>query len=232
MNDGRFQAPPAQGRAFGLKPGISFCRVDGRTIFLDVPADRYLCLSPAGEQAFTRLLDGLALEDHHLSALANLARTGPLLRGDHASPLAPCPTVPIPRPSHLDDFVRPGLVETVAAALSLIRSPLKLRAVGLRRTLAGIDRSKHRANQAAALRRQAKVAAAFARLRLIATEKDNCLTRSIAVTERLIAIGARPQLVIAVKLQPFYAHAWVQCDGWLINDRHEFVRNYTPILVI
>ena len=232
MNDGRFDASPARPTMFGLKPGVSFCRVDGRTVFLDVAADRYFCLSPNGEQAFSRLIDGLPIDQEQCAALENLARTGPLLGGAGASPIMACAGIDVPRSSRLDAFTRPGLVDTSAAALCLIRSPLRLRLTGLARTLARIERGKRHAGAGAAAQRQAKVASAFARLRLVATEKDNCLTRSIAVAERLIAIGARPHLVIAVKLRPFYAHAWVQCDGWLINDRHEFVRNYTPILVV
>lgn len=231
MNDDGVAASTAPPTGFGLKPGVSFCRVDGRCVFLDVPADRYFCLSPAGENAFARLIEGIALEDRDLATLDNLARTGPLVR-DPSSTIAPCAAIDVPQASYLDVTAAPGLREMVAAITSLIRSPLRLRLFGLNRTLVRLERRKRRSAASVAPDRPREVASAFARLRLVATEKDNCLTRSIAVAERLISIGAAPQLVIAVKLQPFYAHAWVQCDSWLVNDRHEFVRNYTPILVV
>lgn len=231
MNDGGVAPSTTPLTGFGLKSGVSFCRVDGRSVFLDVSADRYFCLSPAGENAFSRLLDGAALDDRDRAALENLAQNGPLVR-DPSSNIAPCAAIDVPRASYLDEPRPAGLRDTVAAAASLIRSPLRLRLFGLRNTLARVERRKRRSAARVAPGRLCEVASAFARLRLFATEKDNCLIRSIAVVERLISIGAAPQLVIAVKLQPFYAHAWVQCDGRLVNDRHEFVRNYTPILVV
>jgi len=229
MNDGD---PAAMQETFGLKPGVSFCRVDGRTVFLDMPEDRYSCLSPAGEAAFGRLVEGDPIEPQHLAALTNVARTGPLASGASSTPIAPCRAIEPPGQSLLDSEATPSLLGTGSAAASLIAAPLRLRLRGLAATLRWLERRKARATGNVAIDRLARSASAFARLRLIATEKDNCLTRSIAVASRLIALGATPDLVIAVKLQPFYAHAWVQCDGWLVNDRHEFVRNYTPILVV
>lgn len=223
---------PTTASTFGLKPGVSFCRVGGRAVFLDVSADRYFCLSPAGETAFRRLVDGAPLDDDHRAALDNLARAGPLALGPNLAPIINCPAVTPPSRSLLDDTAQPGMLDMLSATAALLAAPQRLRLCGLKRTLARIENRKGNRSAPLPVERLARTAAAFARLRLVATEKDNCLTRSIAIAGRLAALGGAPELIIAVKLQPFYAHAWVQCDGWLVNDRREFVDNYTPVLVV
>jgi len=221
---------PATG--YRLKHGVSFCRVDGRTLFLDLRADRYFCLSPMGERAFSRLADGAAVDNDDHDALENLVRDGPLARAATQHAITACNPPDLPARSRLDETEAIGNLALLGPAVSLMAAPLRLRIQGMAGAVAWLARRKASSSGRATPQATGHVAAAFARLRLVATERNNCLTRSIAVADRLLAIGARPDLVIAVKLRPFYAHAWVQCDGWLINDRHEFVRAYTPILVV
>jgi hypothetical protein len=38
--------------------------------------------------------------------------------------------------------------------------------------------------------------------------------------------------VIGVKLRPFAAHSWVQSGPWLVNDRIDMIRAYTPIMAV
>ncbi len=217
---------------YRLKNGVSFCRVDGRTLFLDLDADRYFCLSPTGERAFSLLVGGAMLDKDERAALDNLVRDGPLARAATQHAITGCDPPALPTRSRLDESVAVGTLALIGPAVSLMAAPLRLRTKGMAGVIAWLARRKAIGQDRATSQTTSQVAAAFARLRLVATERNNCLTRSVAVADRLLATGARPDLVIAVKLRPFYAHAWVQCDGWLVNDRHEFVRAYTPILVV
>jgi hypothetical protein len=46
-----------------------------------------------------------------------------------------------------------------------------------------------------------------------------CLQRSAATACLLRASGVRAQLVIGAQQMPFKAHAWVEVDGRVVNDR-------------
>jgi hypothetical protein len=219
--------------SYQLKDGVSFCRVADQTVFLDLSADRYFCLSPVGQQSFDRLVRGETLAQDDLATLKDLTVVRPITNEAKYDAITPCLSIDFPQLSLLDeDCARPGGLDVVLAASCLVASSVGLRIFGLRTVVAQLSARKIRAAGRIAPTELAKVAGAFARLRYVATERDNCLTRSIAVAGRLTVCGAQPSLVIAVKLQPFGAHAWVQCDKLLVNDRHEFVRDYTPILVI
>lgn len=75
--------------------------------------------------------------------------------------------------------------------------------------------------------------AAFHALRpLLFTARDRCLNDSLALVAFLAREGIASRWVIGVRVQPFGAHAWVQVDGLVLNDLHENVRHYEPILVV
>jgi len=52
-----------------------------------------------------------------------------------------------------------------------------------------------------------------------------CLQRSAALTCLLKGCGVAAQLVIGAQKMPFKAHAWVEVDGRVVNDK-----SYTPEL--
>lgn len=219
--------------SYQLKDGVSFCRVADQTVFLDLSADRYFCLSPVGQRSFDRLVRGETLAQNDLAILKNLTVVRLITNEAECVAITPCLSIDLPQHSLLDaDRARPEGLDVILAASWLIASSVRLRIFGLRTIVAQLKARKIGAAGRIEPTKLAKVAGAFARLRYVATERDNCLTRSIAVAGRLTACGAQPSLVIAIKLQPFGAHAWVQCDKLLVNDRHEFVRDYTPILII
>jgi hypothetical protein len=75
--------------------------------------------------------------------------------------------------------------------------------------------------------------AAFEALRpLMFTARDRCLYDSLTLTRFLAGEGLRSQWVIGVKTQPFAAHSWVQSGAVVLNDLHERVRSFKPILVV
>lgn len=220
--------------AYTLKPGISFCQVAGRTVFLDLPADRYFCLSPDAEHSFARLASGASPQPEDARILKGLEMRGVLRAGEAGTVPSSCPAVPEAHSSLLDAAPVPASPnQTLLAALALMRAPLQLRLFGLRAAIARLRTRKARLKSKGSEQDKLKQsAAAFARLRAITTTNDQCLPRSLTVAERLFAAGVSAELVLAVKLQPFAAHAWVQWRDIVVNDRVDAVRDFTPILVV
>jgi len=216
-----------------MRAGISFCRVSGRLLFLDVPGDRYFCLDDAAERSFARLVGGDQLTSEDRQALDKLIAQGLLHPTDLATPPVPC-VPPRAVDTSLLDIGRPPRAAGLAASFAAqARAATALRLRGLDAVLRRVARRKA-ALPAAPPPRDAleKVAGAFDRLALLATPLDRCLPRSVAVAHRLLDRGVPPDLVIGVKLHPFGAHCWVQHGGAVVNDRVDTVRAFTAILVI
>ena len=75
--------------------------------------------------------------------------------------------------------------------------------------------------------------AAYMRVRPFAfTAYDRCLHDSLTLTRYLAGRHLFPQWVIGVKTNPFGAHSWVQSGHVVLNDLHENVRRFRPILVV
>ena len=74
--------------------------------------------------------------------------------------------------------------------------------------------------------------AAYVRLRTFAfTTHDRCLHDALTLTGFLAAEGIASQWVIGVRTRPFAAHSWIQIGNVVLNDHHENVRRFVPILV-
>ena len=218
---------------YALKPGVSFCRVSDRMMFLDIKADRYFCFAPAAEHSFARLIDGAPIFAEDEVILANLARHGPLAGNRHGGPLVPCLATVATRTESLGPAIPPRPAQLLLAAGSLALAPLRLRLFGLAGVLRALQARKAQATIPEPHdRRLTATAAAFAQLRYVATAHDRCLTRSIALASRLFAQGLSAELMLGVQLRPFAAHAWVQAGDRLLNDRVDVVRDFTPILVV
>ncbi|HEV7290519.1 lasso peptide biosynthesis B2 protein [Sphingomonas sp.] len=217
---------------YALRDGLSFCRVEDRLLFLDLPADRYFCLARGTEQRFARLCSGHRDALHDDPCLAGLARSGLLVRSDTAPPPAPCPPPQAAQQSLAGMNQASRARDVIPAMLHLALAPLELRAFGLAATLARAGRRKRRTSHNASAERIVEIAAAFETCTAVVSAHDRCLPRSLAILHFLTRAGARADLVLAVKLGPFKAHAWVQCGDTLINERIGVARHFTPILVL
>lgn len=56
-----------------------------------------------------------------------------------------------------------------------------------------------------------------------------CLQRSAAATCLLRSYGVPAQMVIGVQKLPFKAHAWVEVDGQVVNDKSEMPEVYAVL---
>lgn len=220
---------------FALRPGISYCDVSGRLLFLDVLADRYFCLGPDAERAF-RTATGLGKPDPGSeAALARLMEAGLLVRqtGNHGPPA--CRSVSVPTASLLDGLpAQAGAASRLAAAGALVSVRLALRAQYLNAVLSRLqDRKRSLADCGdGTMEAVAEVAAAFEWTARLFRSHDQCLSRSLAVSLRLAVLGLPADFVIGVSLHPFAAHSWVQWGTVLVNDQLDAVRHFTPILVL
>jgi hypothetical protein len=67
---------------------------------------------------------------------------------------------------------------------------------------------------------------------LVITSHDKCLHDSLTLLRFLAAEKLYPSWVVGVRTRPFAAHSWVQSGDLVLNDTHEYVRGFTPILVV
>lgn len=216
-----------------LRCGVSFCEVSGRLIFLDIVADRYFALEPEAERAFRDVAGGRspAAAD---GQLAGLMRRGLLSVAPDGDLPRPCAASATPALSLLDQALpQASAMSVLGATYAVLHTRLKLRVRGLATVVRQVAQQKAavRSDRFAPDRLQG-IAAAFERSNRLVRSHDQCLVRSLAAASRLAALGISAELVIGVRARPFAAHCWVQHDRWLVNDRHDRVRAYTPILVI
>jgi hypothetical protein len=218
---------------FRLRSGLSFCLAQGKPIFLDTVADRYFTLTVSGERSFLQLVSS---EDSQTppDELTGLARSGVIEGAGHDLPPLPCPLPPMAHETMLDaPRSSLDLVQFFAATIELARVSAMLKRGRFHALIEDLRRRKARLAKADPPSASAlRVAAAFVRTAYWSSPHDRCLPRSIAVARRLIAMGYRPDLVIAVQVQPFRAHCWVQYKNQLVNDRRETVEAFIPILLV
>jgi hypothetical protein len=74
---------------------------------------------------------------------------------------------------------------------------------------------------------------AFVHVRpLFYTTRDGCLLDSVTLSHFLARYGIFPTWVFGVKTEPFYAHCWVQQGDYVFNDTPDFIKGFSPILVV
>lgn len=224
---------------YTLCSGVSYCRVGERLLFLDLATDRYLCLPPEIEDCFVNLSKGENGDPVLTQCLVQTRIVEPASEPN----LSACRTTQPPTSSLLDSplpKVRASL--PALTRLGLANSSLKWR--GFFSSIAGLRQRKIRkagssgnAGLQSTLSAEDKrsalgAASAFEACDAFLGSKDKCLPRSLAAAHRMLDVGLIPHLVVAVRLDPFHAHAWVQWGEHLVNERVDATRAFTPILVI
>jgi Transglutaminase-like superfamily len=241
-------APPSPGCRFQLAAHVRACAVDDQFILLDLRGGRYTGVSrqhgarlghvvagwPAGGAADT---EPAADIDRLIEPLLT---KGLVMRATPGTPLpAPC-MLDAATASLLTDASqveqRVGARHLVHFALATTTTAVRLRRCSLEVIATGITRQRtgrpSRSSEGSDALRHA--VAVFDRLRPLAfTARDHCLYHSLALIAFLALEGFdHPRWVIGVRTQPFRAHAWVQAGSLVLNDQHENVRDFCPILVV
>jgi len=217
---------------FDLRPGISFCSVGRRLVFLDLGADSYFGLTEEGEAMFRAALSADAAPDPMTQAV--LAGAGILAGPDEQGvPAAPCRTPQRPRISLLEDRLPAASGPAVAAAVAqLLAARARLRRVAFGAVVARLAARKQRARRDRDQDALPRAMAPLLRAGTVLSQSETCLSRSLVAAERLLGAHLDAELVIGVRAAPFAAHCWVQHGDVLVNDRLDTVRTFTPILVV
>lgn len=215
---------------YALRPGLSYCMVDGHAVFLDLPADRYFQLEEQVEGAFKTLCGGVPISalDMIMPTLARMVE-----EADGMDGLLP-PAVPIATArSPAMNWDRPAVMPALAAILAQRRFERSLKSRGLARTMARLQSQKERSPviaQGGGV--QENWIRGFEQAKLLHSPVNHCLPRSMALASCLYRAGFRVQLVMGVRLPPFAAHCWVQDETMVLNDTPEEVATFTPIFVL
>jgi len=222
-----------------VKPGLHFCRVEGRTIFLDEDTSRYFCIAEDVDRAFqlTILANGRVGDGADDALIADLISLE-IIEGDDAGGRGLERPAPVAEPR--DDLgpnsahIAPAF-EVAAALFERLRSNriATRRAIGDVRRLIEQERLRFAHRHSASIpTSQLAVPAAFEVSDFIFGRHDRCLPRAIAMVRRCLRVGHNPSLVIGVRVNPFTAHCWVQQGSTVIGDSIDVTRIYTPICAL
>lgn len=244
---------PAAHHRLQLATHVCACEVGGQVVLLDLRANRYMGIdgatatalathvhgwpviastSPDREPERSSEHEGLAerLVLQGLLVVANVDERsrsfmpGPLEEATASLDLGDVAAHQGIGPRRLTDFLR----STAHAALWLRTRSLYSVASKL-----AARRQGQAERDPSLLPRMKQVAATYERMRpLLLTANEKCLFDSLALMGFLATENLYPRWVIGVKTRPFGAHSWVQAGTTVLNDQHEHVRKFRPILAV
>lgn len=206
-----------------LREGVHVALLDEDVVILDVARDAYLCVPGgacgfAGPPGMHRLLPGpltLRLE------AAGLTATAP------PTPRRSLPARPVRSIIHQERTSSIGARDVWPAlgALGALRAAQRRSGLGPHLDIVRDDtRLTHDPDRVLTAARQ------FWDLAVWLPFRGECLQRSALLVAWLQKRGLRADWVFGVRLWPFSAHCWVQCDNVCLNDDFERLRAFTPIL--
>jgi len=232
-----------------LAPHVRACHVDGQVILLDMQRNRYVGVGGRHSSALEQQVEGWPAPQPSSVVDADARATGALKqrllmqglltshpanrRNDNAIEEA---TSSLDFEAvQADSTINARRIGRFVRSVAVTSLRLRFRSLhGIERTLAA-RRDRHQAALAGGPSHEAlfHVAAAYDTLRPFAlTARDKCLQDSLALIDFMASERLFPRWVIGVKTRPFSAHSWVQSGGTILNDQHEHVRRFRPILVV
>jgi Transglutaminase-like superfamily len=234
-----------------LAPHVRACQSDDQVILLDLRRDKYLAVGGTQMRALASAVEGWprspSVDDVNPSSTSVSALTKRLLlQGlltDQPAGRERLPQDRVPEAiASLDVEDANGRTAIDARLVFQFLQSATMAAASLRgRSLLAVvlavaarrARLAGRQDDALPLDAVRNAVAVYESLRpLVFTSRDKCLFDSLALINFLAHQGMFPRWVIGVTTHPFAAHAWVQSDGIVINDLHERVRRFMPILVV
>lgn len=232
-----------------LADHVRACSVDGQVVLLDLDRNRYLCLGGPHAKLVASVIDRQTDAQNGITGPTTRTAEGlelvqPLLRARILTcepgqarpqhlPVAPPAASVTARDAILAAGLRPVDLSRFVSAITLAAFWLRFRslreisrAIEAKLRQCVLSEPDHRL-------RLGRAVTVFDRLRPLAfSARDQCLFDSIALTLFLAHHGLSARWVIGVTTRPFRAHSWVQHEGEVLNDLHEHVRPFTPILVL
>lgn len=219
---------------YRLHDDLSFCRIDGRTIFLDTRNDRYFRLSGNLERAFIEHIEGVTCSSDDISRLVEsniLTDAPPLPNAAHNSIMIASRSA-LELPS-IHAPCGAGSVTEVFANVFWAHFQLKVRRLKVildditdfrcrKTTLERDCAESHLLNNALT----------FLKARKFVPIETCCLLDSLSITAFLTRRHLYANIVFGVTSDPFSAHCWVQSGDIVLNDTIGNTRAYTVIRVI
>lgn len=218
---------------YRLNDDLSFCRIDGRPIFLDTRDDRYFRLSSTLERMFNAHAEGAELPPEDLAHLieCNILTDAPFASSMRASmPIASRSAVELSSPPAPHGI---GAVAELFAIVCWMQLQLKTRRL---KTI--LDDATARRRRKCALdgdateQRLVNEAHIFLKARKFVPIETRCLVDSLSMVTFLARRNLHASIVFGVTSYPFTAHCWVQAGELILNDAIGNTRAYTPIRVI
>lgn len=234
-----------------MTPHVYLCLTDDGIVFLDLKRDKYLGLGGSEVPILGTVVRGWPVcEDSSSSCelgansnaikLANALVERGLLTQDHtrgkdAAPTTLEPVVAVLIDGDAADQPSVTIGHLVRFLVACASAWLALRLFSLEHVVRNVEVRKKNARQATSV----DIAAArdlvgiFRHLRpFVFTARNACVFDSLALVKFMSQYGLHPSWVFGVKTGPFGAHSWIQSDGFVFNGSVEYVRAFTPIMVI
>ena len=226
-----------------LREGLSYCRIDGHAIFLDIESDRYFRLSDGIEAAFTAFIDGSGNSEAELAALTknsiltDLPRESPRIEGNGMGSSMSPPTRSAFELSGPSGSLRlTALLEVSTLVLATRRALRTQRLADVMESLA-YYRRKHMRKPPSLPKNSftplvCDAANSFNRARLYLPVATSCLLDSLSMAKFLARRQIDTSIVFGVTRDPFAAHCWVQVGDTVLNDTVGNVTAHTPIRIV
>lgn len=218
---------------YELGQDLSFCRIDGRPIFLDLKKDRYFRLSEPAEIAFLQHIESPGCFTDSTALLLDL---GILEEKTASSSVSSSPLEAATQSAmELADSgaCGPRLVAEVMA--DVYSTHFQLKAIGLKATTQRVfgdswsSRDQPPPNKKSQL---LSAAQSFLKARRFAPIQTRCLLDSLSMARFLKRRRLSSKVIIGVTGDPFTAHCWVQSGNLILNDTLGNTRGYCVIRVL
>jgi hypothetical protein len=253
--DDRMLNPSQADLPYVLAPHVHACATTDATIFLDLQKDAYLGIGKLQGQLLRSAVEGWREIDpfndvdtadatkrsaQGAELIASLRERGLLIETSQGGHAASVPQVRTPAKSLFDgrDPITPSITTIdIARFLSACVSALvRLRGGSLLSAVefASYRKARFQSQQSRpSMLELATLATKYRVMRsLVFTATDACLYDSFALVQYLASYMIFPDWVIGVRSAPFQAHSWDQYEDFVLNGTVEYVRTYTPILVV
>jgi hypothetical protein len=222
---------------YRLSEGLSYCRIDGHAIFLDILSDRYFRLSDRVEATFTAFIDGGPSSETELATLIRnkILTAAPRIEDNEAGPsIAPTRSA-----FELSDQSGSLSLLTLLEISTLVlatRRALKTRKLSeVMESLARYRRGrawKPPSQPKLSTQLICDAANAFNRARLYVPVATSCLLDSLSMAKFLARRQIDTSIVFGVTRDPFAAHCWVQFGDMVLNDTVGNVTAHMPIRTV